>query len=392
MTENPRLQRLIDKYIDKSISEEEKAELLDYFDDPTFLAEIEERLGMEYERESGDYQMDEADQQKLLQHVFRHKDPIQSQKGHGIKLWPRIGIAAAVATVIVSAGIWFYKSGNKAMNTAEVIYASDVNPGKQGATLTLANGQKIFIKDASAGNLANQSGVKISKGADGQIIYEVTGTKSGALEYNMLSTTRGEHTQVRLPDGSVVFLNAASSLKYPTSFARAVTRRVSLRGEGYFEISKDKAHPFIVSTGKQEVQVLGTHFNINAYPDEPAVATTLLEGSVKVTSGGNQQMLMPGFQALNDGSAIKVVKANVENITDWKDGDFNLDGLDFRLAMRKIGRWYDVEVIYESGVPKDIETGGWISRNNKLSDVLKLIEKSGLVHFKVEGKKLYVSK
>lgn len=317
----------------------------------------------------------------------------QPRKTSGsIKLWSRISIAAAVVTIIVSAGIWFYKSSNKSMNTDQLVYTNDVNPGKQGATLTLANGQRILIKSALAGNIANQPGVKISKGADGQIIYEVTDTKSGFLEYNTLSTTRGEHVQVRLPDGSLVFLNAASSLKYPTSFAKAKTRRVSLTGEGYFEISKDKAHPFIVTTDKQEVQVLGTHFNINAYSDEPAVTTTLLEGSVKISSGGNQQVLKPGFQAINDGSGIKVLKANVDNITDWKDDDFNLDGLDFRLAMRKIGRWYDVEVIYESSVPDGIETGGWISRNNKLSDVLKLIEKSGFVHFKVEGKKLYVFK
>jgi ferric-dicitrate binding protein FerR (iron transport regulator) len=307
------------------------------------------------------------------------------------RLWPRIAIAVAVAAIIFGAGL-FYFAGQTGKSGQEATYASDVDPGKQGATLMLANGQKVRIGNASAGNIAEQSGVKISKTADGQIIYELTDNNTGNLEYNTLSTTRGEQIQLRLPDGSLVFLNAASSLKYPTSFANAETRRVSLTGEGYFEISKDKAHPFIVATEKQEVEVYGTDFNINAYPDESVVATTLLEGSVLVRSKASQQMLKPGFQALNNGTAIKVIAADIENITDWKDGDFNLDGLDFKSAMRKIGRWYNVEVIYESGVPNGIKTGGWISRDNKLSDVLKLIEKSGSVHFKVFGGKLYVSK
>ncbi|WP_316843964.1 FecR family protein [Pedobacter psychrodurus] len=306
--------------------------------------------------------------------------------------WPRL-VAAAAVILIISAGLFYY-SFNTAGKDQQFIskYTNDIDPGKLGATLTLANGERILIKDALAGKIASQSGVKIFKDKDGQIIYQVTDTQTASQEFNTLTTARGEHTQVRLPDGSTVFLNAASSLKYPTSFAKAEIRRVSLTGEGYFEIAKDKSHPFIVITKKQEVEVLGTHFNINAYPDEAAIATTLVEGSVKISSGGSQQILKPGFQAVSNGSTIKVAKANIENIIDWKDGDFNLEGLDFRQAMRKIGRWYDLEVIYESGVPDGVETGGWISRDNKLSDVLKLIEKSGFVHFKLEGKKLYVSR
>lgn len=303
-------------------------------------------------------------------------------------LWPRIAIAAALATIIFGAGLFYYRSDNK--NDRASTYANDIAPGKNGATLTLANGQKILINDALAGNIATQSGVKISKTEDGQIVYELTDSGSGELAYNTLSTTRGEQTQVRLPDGTLVFLNAASSLKYPVSFAKLDKRKVELAGEGYFQVAKDKKHPFVVESRGQEVEVLGTHFNINAYHEEPAVATSLIEGSVKVTAGGEPRVLRPGEQGLTDGGAVKVVKANMDNVIDWKDGDFNLNDTDFKTAMRKLSRWYDIEVVYDKSVPDDIESGGWISRNSKLSSVLKLIENSGLVKFRIEGKKVYV--
>ncbi|MNL30601.1 fec operon regulator FecR [compost metagenome] len=169
-------------------------------------------------------------------------------------------------------------------------------------------------------------------------------------------------------------------------------RRVKLEGEGYFEIAKDKTHPFVVESRGQEVEVLGTHFNVNAYTDEKVVATTLLEGAVKVTSNQNQQLLKPGEQAVNSGRAIKVARVDAENIIDWKEGDFYFEHADFRSVMRKIGRWYDVEVIYDRSVPERITSNGLISRNNKLSAVLKSIEKSGQVHFKIDGKKIYVTK
>ncbi len=315
------------------------------------------------------------------------------QPAKRIKLWPRIAVVAAIAAVIFGAGLFFYKNSHLT-RTETVAYKNDVAPGRQSATLTLASGKKIRLSAAANGKLANEAGVSITKTKDGQLVYEI---KSSLLDeakqsYNTLSTAKGETYQVHLPDGSFVFLNAASSLKYPVSFAKAKTRRVSLTGEGYFEIAKDKVHPFIVATDKQEVQVLGTHFNVNAYPDELAVATTLIEGSVKITSGKIQQIIKPGQQAVGNGNDIRVVEANIDNVTDWKDGDFYLNHVDFKTAMRKIGRWYDVDILYDASVPDDIVAGGWISRKNNLSAVLKLIEKSRLVHFKVEGKKVYVSK
>ena len=305
------------------------------------------------------------------------------------RLWPRIAIAAAVATIVFGAGLFVYKQNQKdVIQTA--VYAQDVAPGKQGATLTLANGKKIRLSDAVNGELANESGVVITKSQNGELIYEVKGSSDKFSKINTLTTANGETYQLRLPDGSLVWLNSASSLTYSASLMKEGKRSVKLTGEGYFEIAKDKAHPFVVEAAGQQVEVLGTHFNVNAYSDEPAVATTLLEGSVKVASGSDEKIIVPGEQARNRGGQLSVTKVDTENIVDWKEGDFNLQNVDFRTAMRKIARWYDVEVVYDKSVPQAIEAGGWISRNSKLSSILKLIENSGLVKFKIEGKKVYV--
>ncbi len=309
--------------------------------------------------------------------------------------WRGVAIAASIL-LIASLSFYFY-SGNVVTNDSKIAIQQDINPAKNGATLTLANGKKILIKDALVGSIASQSGVKISKTADGQLIYVVSSEQSDertgtGVQYNTLSTTRGEQTQVRLPDGTLVFLNAESSLRFPTSFAKLEKRQVSLTGEGYFEVAKDKMHPFIVQTNQQEIEVLGTHFNVNSYKDESAIATTLMEGSVKIVSAGVQKVIKPGEQALNNNGSITVNTVDLESIIDWKNGDFYLDKVPFKVAMRKIARWYNVDVVYDVSILDDMEAGGWISRNSNLSSILKVIESSGLAHFKVEGRTIYVYK
>lgn len=315
-------------------------------------------------------------------------------------LWPRVAAVAAVAALAF--GIWFFSGKYQDANIKTGSdYANDVAPGRNGATLTLANGNQVRLSEALNGELANEAGVAITKAANGQLVYEVlkesqdeTGGKPGGAEsnkVNTLTTDKGETYQVRLPDGTLVYLNAASSLSYTAQLNVDGVRKVKLEGEGYFEVAKDKKHPFVVETGKQEVEVLGTHFNINAYPNEAAVKTTLLEGSVKVRLAQSQQVLKPGYQAVVSEGKLAVQTADVANVVDWKNNEFILDNQDFQTSMREIARWYDLEVIYAEGVPLKIETGGGISRNSKLSSVLKLIESSGLVHFRIAGKKLYVT-
>jgi len=316
-----------------------------------------------------------------------------------VRLWPRIAIASAVALVVI--GAYFFRSSFSTMDQEnKAVLSADIAPGKNGATLTLANGRKIAINDFLAGNIASQSGVKISKTNDGQIIYEVTGQGTTKTEYNTLTTTRGEQVQVRLPDGSRVFLNAASSLRYPASFAKSAKRSVRLTGEGYFEVAKDKAHPFVVTSANQEVEVLGTHFNINAYTDEKAVKTTLMEGSVKVAArvaegpvggGSMDKVLKPGQQSLLTENGIEVTEVNPDEVMAWQKGYFRFYDEDITSIMRKVSRWYNIEVEYSGALPKK----GFNARITKYAGIrefLRKLEKTGDVHFKIEGRKVIVSK
>lgn len=384
---NPRLQELFAKYIALQTSDLEEAELRDYVNNPVFAEDIRLLIG-NIQAPPSENGLSGVDQNDILRNI------LESEPKKNIpvrRLWPRIAVAASIALAIGIGGLLYINKEDKE-NSQKMVQMNDVAPGKNGATLTLASGKKIRLSDAVNGELSNEAGVSITKTKDGQLIYEIKETGAKNNKFNTLSTSNGETYQVRLPDGSAVWLNAASSLTYSAKLIQNGKRSVTLSGEAYFQVAKDKSHPFVVSTAGQQVEVLGTHFNVNAYADEPITATTLVEGSVKVSSGSNQQMLKPGFQARNNGNGIKISKANLEGVTDWKDGEFNLDETDFRVAMRKIARWYDVEVIYEKSVPLDIEAWGWISRDSKLSSVLKLIENSGLVKFRIEGKKVYVFK
>jgi transmembrane sensor len=344
----------------------------------------------------------------------RMRGVIQKHLGVGerkvVRIWPRV--VAIAASVILVSGLGFYFFNGKITKgnlNSGTNYVNDIAPGKQGATLTLANGKQIKLSEAANGQLAKEAGVAIAKSANGQLVYELQGSGTGTNKLNTLSTAKGEIYKVRLPDGSLVHLNAASSLTYSTTLMEQGRRIVRLQGEAFFEIAKlsrpplagnqqVRRVPFIVETGSQQVEVLGTHFNVMAYGDEPAVSTTLVEGSVRVSAlrGGTvsekEAILKPGEQALNNGHDIKISPADLENITDWKEGEFFLNHVNFKTAMRKIARWYNVEMIYDQSVPDDIQSGGWISRSRQLSAVLKHIESSGQVHFKVEGRKVYVSR
>ncbi|SMC94167.1 FecR family protein [Pedobacter africanus] len=319
-----------------------------------------------------------------------------AQQKRPVKLWRRLAVAASVI-LIAGCGLYFLLNKPNAGLKDTPVYAADALPGKVGATLTLANGKQIALGDASKGELAKEAGVMITKQADGKLIYEVAAVDNDH-KLNKLTTARGETYQVRLSDGTMVWLNADSKLTYAASLnvnKGPQERRVKLEGEAYFEVTKNKNSPFIVETGGQEVQVLGTHFNINSYADEPLLSTTLLEGSVRVTTAGSAKqaiVLSPGQQALNQQGNVKVVKANLEQVMDWKQGDFYLNHVNFKTAMRKIARWYNVEVVYDASVSDVIEAGGWISRNKKLSEILQSIEATEQVHFKVEGRKIIVFK
>src|SRR5690606_467261 len=204
--------------------------------------------------------------------------------------------------------------------------------------------------DAADGRLAELDGITVTKTANGQLVYEISEAQNKSeITYNTIETPNGGQYQVRLPDCTAVWLNAGSRLTYPTSFASSDNRRVELLGEGYFEVAKDSKRPFIVVAEQQEVEVLGTHFNVNAYADEGNIKTTLLEGSVKVgSSTQGTKMLKPGQQAINSKGNLEVKSVNTDYAVAWKDGYFRFNDKSLDMGLREIARWYDVEIVYEN--------------------------------------------
>ena len=310
-----------------------------------------------------------------------------------VKFWPQISIAAALF-LAVGFSVFFYINIKNKQTVTGSSYANDIAPGASGATLTLANGKKINLDHTSNGKLANEADVNITKNSNGVLIYTVLPQSSekkqeGSHAYHTLSTANGQQYQVVLPDQSIVWLNSASSITFPASFEAKNDRTVRLNGEAYFEITKDKKHPFIVKTDKQNIMVLGTHFNVNAYLDDVSTKTTLLEGNVQIN---NSIILKPAEQAISDAQTTKVKTVNVLEAVAWKQGDFVFKNQELTTSMRQIARWYNVEIIYEAGAPKQLKLGGSISRNNPISVVLNAMEKTGKVKFKITGRRVIVSK
>jgi len=254
--------------------------------------------------------------------------------------------------------------------------------------LTLQDGSKIVLNDVKDGTLAQQGNTKVVKLATGQLVYDKTGTASAKVLYNTMTTPRGGQYKLTLPDGTEVWLNAASSITYPTAFA-GNERDVSITGEAYFEVAKDKSKPFHVTSGNQTIEVLGTHFNVMAYADEDAIKTTLLEGSVKITENNEAQILKPGEQATVDkNGGLKISVADIDDALAWKNGYFKFNRVNIKYIMRQLARWYDVDLVYEGSVPHD-EFVGKIGRGENIEDVLHILELDH-VHFKIEDKKIIV--
>ena len=300
-------------------------------------------------------------------------------------------MVAAVIFLAVSITAYYFTTSSDHVDTPGQEY-SHILPGTNKATLTLSNGQKISLDDVANGEIAQQAGIRITKSGNGQLVYTaVKGDNAIPVAQNTISTPKGGQYQLILPDGTKVYLNAASTLSYPTAF-QDKERLVELNGEAYFEVAKNKLLPFRVKSGQQTVEVLGTHFNVNAYADEGAIRTTLLEGAVKISAGMITQVIKPGQQAiLNKNTADKIVitEVNTDKVIAWKNGVFSFENEDLKSVMRQISRWYNVEVIY-TGVSSDEKYYGEISKNSKLGEVFEILELNN-VNFNVEGKTIKVS-
>lgn len=395
MKDQVQLIALFNKYLANQCSLAEVAELMQYFNssESEFL---QEKILHEFES----LDLVQENYPALPENIFEGikaritKNPPVVRRS----LWSRIAVAASIA-IAVMAGGYFYYSNQNIKPKPQLAIVNDIAPGSTGATLTLANGQKIRLTDAKNGKLAEQAGVVISKTAKGELIYDMskspaTKDAEGKERFNTLSTTNGETYQVRLPDGTAVWLNAASSISYPVNFASLRQRKVKLEGEAYFEVAKDKAHPFVVSTATQQVEVLGTHFNINSYSNEPLVRTTLLEGSVKVSEPetGNAKLLTPNQQAILFNGNFKTIPINGEDAIAWKNGLFAFGDESLESIMKRVARWYNVTVEYQQGVDKNELYGGSVSRSEKVSKVLAHLEATGGIHFKLEGRRIVVTK
>lgn len=304
----------------------------------------------------------------------------------------RRGFFRYAAAIILLLGIGAYLwTTNKKTNTPALVKTDVIAPGREGAVLTLADGSKMVLDSLGNGVVANQQGVQVLL-QNGQLAYDPSGGTSGETVYNTISTPNGRQFKLLLPDGSKVWLNAASSIKFPTAFA-GKERRIELEGEAYFEVAKNADMPFRVTMrDATEVEVLGTSFNINAYRNEAAIRTTLLTGAVRLNAFNQSQTLKPGQQAVIKPSKeqLEVVQsADLDQVMAWKNGLFNFDDASLEEVMRQLERWYDIDVTYAKGVPS-IRFGGEINRQNTLQDVLQILEKSN-VHFRQEeGRKLVV--
>nr|WP_121272283.1 FecR family protein [Pedobacter schmidteae] len=300
---------------------------------------------------------------------------------------------ACIALIVSAIGALFYQNYPKASKDKnKTALKNDVLPGGNKAILTLADGSQVLLSDTGNGQIAEEQGISITKTKDGQLIYRVNNPALAAaignepvVTYNTISTPRGGQYQVLLPDGTQVWLNASSSLKFPTSFV-ANQRKVKLKGEAYFEVAKNKEKPFVVDVEDMSVEVLGTHFDVMAYEDEKSINTTLMEGAVKIIKNNQTKVLEPGQQARVTDD-IEVVKATGDVIA-WKNGLTSFKDADIRTIMRQVSRWYDVEVNYEGELPRRLFTGE-ISRKANLSELIKIIELSN-IHLKLDGKVITV--
>ncbi|SKA47807.1 ferric-dicitrate binding protein FerR, regulates iron transport through sigma-19 [Chitinophaga eiseniae] len=288
--------------------------------------------------------------------------------------------AAAVTAAIVTAGYcWHHWHTKTPLSQQMATIVQDAAPGSDKAVLTLSNGRQILLDSAGNGALAQQGGVRIIKKEDGSILY--VDEHSGALTdtlYNIMSVPKGGQYKLVLPDGSRVWLNAASSLKYPVVFSNR-ERSVELNGEGYFEVAASASSPFSVKVRNTQIAVLGTSFNIMGYADENGIHTTLLNGAVKVKQGTTEKILAPGQQAVvnNENGHISVGETETTLATAWKDGQFRFSGNNIPMVLRQISRWYNIDIVYQGSVPQGHITGK-VPRNMKLSGVIRILELSGI--------------
>lgn len=384
---------LLDKYLVKNISDEEKKELAKLVELPVYQLQLAALIDESF-NDSKAILNPEPDSEGIYQRILeigKLKQPakiVAINKRRPVLKW----IAAASILFVVIAALYLTQQHKASENKIAQAKIHDVKPPQSNrATITLANGQQIYLDSLLTGAVAIQGNAKVLKTDESQVIYQSTNQKSQVVEYNTLTNPRGSKViNLTLADGTNVWLNSESSLRFPTAFI-GNERKVEITGEAYFEVAHDAAKPFVVNNGDMDVQVLGTHFNINTYSDEPSAKITLLEGRVQVKKNDKYVYLNPGQQAIVQPSQDDIrVKddADVSEVIAWKDGRFLFNSADIETIMRQVARWYDVDVVYQNKTGKTFSGG--LPRSNNVSVLLKILEATGSVNFEINGRQIIV--
>ena len=387
-----RLRFLLQRYGNNTCTREEMEELFEYIRLAKQDAQLNEALLQEWKQVNPDELPEGLDWDEAFNQIIK---PAPKAEIIPIPIYRRrffatawFRYAAAFLLIAGTAGYYFYNlSQNQNLpGKPHLAKLKDIPPGGNKAMLTLADGSVIMLDSAQNGTIAQQGGAKISKPDAGKLSYE--GVGEAPASYNTVSTPRGGQYQVTLSDGTRVWLNAASSLRFPTLFT-GKHRKVQVSGEAYFEVTSNVQHPFLVDlNGECEVEVLGTHFNVNNYANEESVRTTLLEGSVKVSRGKDIKLLRPGQQAVVDGHIVIDKSVDMDEVMAWKNGFFNLENKNLGEVMKQLERWYDIDVRYEGKIPA-IRFTGDMDRGVNLSEVLKFLSESG-IKLRLEGRTVIV--
>ena len=398
MEGHQRFQELLNKYLDKTASQDEIEELHKWLREKPDQ-EVFEKIWNDLPADTQFFGEDES--QQILNRILQKTEPAEASIPEESMPVPVIEhsrkrnyLLAAAIFFLVFTGILYLMDNRKSsaplVNNNQPVTRDIDAPASNNAILTFGDGSTVVLDTAGDGSLALQGNINVVKLPNGEIRYEGNAGINEPVTFNTLTVPRGSKiVTLNLEDGSRIWMNSASSLRYPTAF-RGKERRVDITGEAYFEIAKNPSMPFIVNRNGIETRVYGTEFNVNAYEDESNTSITLIEGSVEVFAEGKSTLLRPGQQArVSPEHRIQLVEeADTEAAIAWKNGYFQFTGNNIETVMRQVSRWYDVEVIYEGEIPER-QFAGQMDRSNSLSSVLKILEESN-VHFKTEGKKVTV--
>lgn len=385
---NTRVEDLLRRFAANTINQDDYLELIAYFKLEGNDEEISAALDAIWNEMDNDNAILTDGQLAQAYHQLTH-DKRFATAPVKMRVLRRLLPYAAAAVLLISGTAGYLLLRKPAVETIAQRYKNDVAPGSNKATLTLANGKVVNLTGNNVIALAQQSGAHIIKAQNGQLVYSFSGGDGSQSAFNTLNTPVGGQYQVVLPDGSHVWINASSSLTFPVQFA-ANERKVTLKGEAYFEVAKNAAKPFRVITGAQEVEVHGTHFDVKAYADEPGILTTLLEGAVSIKVAGKTTPLQPGQQASDGNGQVNVYVADTEEAVAWKNGLFMYTDENLESIMKQVARWYDITVVYQDDDLKKQVFSGTLSRFKNISQLLEVLEATGSVHFKIEGRRITV--